>query len=62
MTKLINNISVLAGVQNPSAALRGQQMSVFPAIHDAWLLVEGGVIAGFGSMNDGSVPKGVDPV
>jgi imidazolonepropionase len=60
MTKLIHNISVLAGVQNPSAALRGHQMSVFPAMHDAWLLVEDGVIAGFGSMNDGSMPQGVD--
>jgi imidazolonepropionase len=60
MTKLIYNISMLAGVQDPAAPLRGQQMSAFPAIHDAWLLVEDGVIAGFGSMNDGSMPEGVD--
>ncbi len=60
MTKLIHNISVLAGVQDPASPLRGHQMSSFPAIHDAWLLLEDGVIAGFGSMTDGSMPGGVD--
>ncbi|HEX5669705.1 MAG TPA: imidazolonepropionase [Chitinophagaceae bacterium] len=60
MTKLIYNISMLGGVQDPTAPLRGHQMSAFPAIHDAWLLVEDGIIAGFGSMNNGSMPEGVD--
>jgi imidazolonepropionase len=56
MTTLIQNIAKLAGVHGPSAALRGKELAEFPVIRNAWLLVEDGVIAGFGSMEGGDIP------
>jgi imidazolonepropionase len=52
MTRLYTNIKILAGVQNPENPLRGEDMKVFPAIENAWLLTENHQIAGFGKMDD----------
>ncbi len=59
MTRLIYNISNLAGVQDPALPLRGRQMAELPSLHHAWLLLEDGIIAGFGSMDDDSMPRGM---
>ena len=56
MTTLIQNISALAGVHDPAAALRGEELAVFPVINHAWVLVEDGIIAGVGTMDHGDVP------
>jgi imidazolonepropionase len=56
MTTLIKNIATLAGVHDPAAALRGKQLSDLPVISNAWLLVEDGIIAGIGSMENGDIP------
>ncbi|MFN8243314.1 MAG: imidazolonepropionase [Ferruginibacter sp.] len=50
MTTLITNIQLLAGTQHPGAPLRGEQLSVLPAIENAFLFVEDGVISAFGPM------------
>lgn len=56
MTTLIHHIGLLAGVQDPLKPLRGEALKQLPVLENAWLLVEDGVIAGYGSMNDGSLP------
>jgi imidazolonepropionase len=50
-TRLISNINILAGLHSRNEPLRGNQLSVLPAIENAWLLVEGETIAGFGDMS-----------
>lgn len=57
MTELVINIGRLAGVQDPKQPLRGRNLAILPAIDNAWLLIEDGVIAGFGSMTDGNLPE-----
>lgn len=50
---LVKNISRLAGIERQGRLqLAGRDMSVLESIEDAFLYVEGGVIAGFGPMND----------
>ena len=49
---LIKNIKKLVGVGNPHSPLRGMELLQLPAIDDAYLLVDGAEIAGFGPMSD----------
>lgn len=50
---LVKNISRLAGIERHGRLrLAGRDMSVIESIEDAFLYVEGGVIAGFGPMGD----------
>jgi imidazolonepropionase len=53
----IKNIGMLAGVADPVSPLRGIEMASLPVMKSAWLLIEDGMIAGFGSMHD--VPKAI---
>ena len=61
MTTLIQHIGMLAGVQDPVEPLRAGALAQIPFIRDAWLLVEDGIIAGFGRMDDGSMPDAPNP-
>lgn len=57
---LVKNISRLAGIERHGRLqLAGRDMSVMESIEDAFLYVEGGVIAGFGTMSD-LVSRGYD--
>ncbi len=56
MNHLIHDIKTLVGTHDPKEALRGPALFELPVINDAWLLLEDGFIAGFGSMKDGSMP------
>lgn len=57
---LVKNISRLAGIERHGRLrLAGRDMSVMESIEDAFLYVEGGVIAGFGPMGD-LVSRGYD--
>lgn len=50
---LLKNISRLLGTyQQSPALLRGKDMRLLPSISNAWLAVDGGTIADFGSMDD----------
>jgi imidazolonepropionase len=57
-SRLIYNIKQLVGVRPVSRMLRGRALAELPVIDDAWVLVEGGEIAGFGTM--AKVPRGID--
>jgi len=49
----IKNIKSLLGVhQSDVNILRGKKMNSLPALNDAWLAIEDGVIADFGAMSD----------
>ena len=50
MTTLITHIRLLAGLHQRSTVLRGAELAVLPALEDAFLLIEDGVIAAFGAM------------
>ncbi len=53
MKQIYKNIKQLMGVQNvPMCYLRGREMATVPSIYDAYLVVEDGVVADFGSMAD----------
>lgn len=50
---LIKNIKTLVQVREESIEkISGKDMSILPCIHDAWLAIENGLIADFGSMED----------
>ena len=54
MKQLVKNISCLAGIEyQPKLRLRGKEMATFNTIDNAWLLIEDGRVAQFGSMADG---------
>ena len=54
MKQLVKNIRCLAGVEyEPKLRLKGKEMGRFCAIDNAWLLVEDGRFAEFGSVADG---------
>jgi hypothetical protein len=54
MKQLVKNIRCLAGVEyEPKPRLKGKEMGRFCAIDNAWLLVEDGRFAEFGSVADG---------
>ena len=50
MTTLITNIKTLFGTREEHALLRGAELSRLPFIDDAFVLVEGGIIAAYGPM------------
>jgi imidazolonepropionase len=58
MTTIVKNIGILAGVHDPVAPLRGRALATIPVLENAWLCIEDGHIAGYGSMNDASIPNG----
>ncbi len=53
MRRLFKNIKGLVGCyESPPAWLEGRSMSEFPILENAWLAIEAGRIADFGSMDD----------
>lgn len=57
MKQLVKNISCLAGIEyQPKPRLQGKEMATFNTIDNAWLLIEDGRVAQFGSMADGMPP------
>ncbi|HEY2349492.1 MAG TPA: imidazolonepropionase [Puia sp.] len=48
--KLLTNIKQLVNVREDSGTLYGKEMAELPAIKNAWLLIEGNEIAGYGKM------------
>lgn len=56
MTTLIQNIKTLAGVRNETNLLRGKDLSHLPCIQQAYLIIEDGIIAGFGETKDLQFP------
>lgn len=51
MTTLIVNIKQLCNVRSESLLLRGKELSKLPCIENAYLIIEGGIIAEFGEMS-----------
>ncbi len=49
---LITNIQLLVNTQDPKTALRGSQLKHLPCIENAYLVIEDGIIAGFGKMDE----------
>ncbi|HEY2649668.1 MAG TPA: imidazolonepropionase [Puia sp.] len=49
--KLLTNIKQLVNVREDSGPLYGNEMALLPAITNAWLLIEGNEIAGYGKMD-----------
>jgi imidazolonepropionase len=49
---LLTNIKQLVNVREDTGPLYGSEMAELPAIADAWLLIEGNEIAGFGKMEN----------
>lgn len=64
MKLLVKNIRCLAGVEySPKPRLQGKEMAEVGTIDNAWLLVEDGRFAGFGSEADGRPhPDGIDDI
>jgi len=52
MTTFISNIKQLVGVREESKLLKGNELSILPAIENAYLIVENGLIAEYGSMQN----------
>src|SRR4030095_3630833 len=52
MTTLITNIKQLVNVREESKILRGKELSILPCIENAYLVVENGMIAEYGSMQN----------
>lgn len=52
MKMLITNIAQLVNVRTVSKVLRGKELANLPVLEDAYLLVENGYIAGYGSMQN----------
>jgi imidazolonepropionase len=52
MTSIITNIKMLAGTRTESFVLRGKQLAELPFVSNAYLIIEDGLIADFGEMND----------
>ncbi|HUB61652.1 MAG TPA: imidazolonepropionase [Puia sp.] len=55
-SRLIYNIKQLVNVRRETRLLRGRELAELPCIGNAWVLVEGGRIAGYGVM--AAVPRG----
>lgn len=51
MITVIKNIGLLVNTREQNELLRGKQLSHLPCIEDAYLLIEGDIIAGYGSMH-----------
>jgi len=52
MATLISNIKQLAGVRKESKLLKGKELSVLPAIENAYLIIESGLIVEYDSMSN----------
>ncbi|TBR19758.1 MAG: imidazolonepropionase [Chitinophagaceae bacterium] len=52
MTTLIVNIKQLCNVRAESTLLRGKELATLPCIENAYLIIEDGIIAGFGKMKE----------
>ncbi|MEP7111032.1 MAG: imidazolonepropionase [Ferruginibacter sp.] len=52
MTTLITHIEQLIGTRAQTHVLRGKELAEMPAIEKAFVLIEDGVIAGYGKMNE----------
>lgn len=50
MTTLITNIKHLVGARKTNNLLRGKELAELPAIGDAYLIIEDGIIAAYGEM------------
>ena len=63
MKLLVNNIATLAGIDGGGVLKKcGSEMSQFDAIHNAWMLVEDGIITEFDTTDNRPVPTDVDEV
>jgi imidazolonepropionase len=49
--RILTNIKQLINIRSASRPLFGKEMSELPGLEDAWLLIEGDEIAGFGKMD-----------
>src|SRR5215210_6300703 len=52
MATLLTNIKTLVNARDTYHLLRGKELAQLPCINDAYLLVEGAEIAGYGKMQD----------
>src|SRR4029077_20069784 len=52
MATLINNIKLLAGIRKDNQLLRGKQLAKLSSISNAFLIVQDGLIAAYGNMDD----------
>ena len=52
MATLITNIKQLVNVREESKLLRGKELSVIPSIENAYLVIENGLIAEYGNMQN----------
>ena len=52
MRVLIQYIGTLVNVREENNRLRGAELAELPVIHDAYLLMEDGIISGYGAMKD----------
>jgi imidazolonepropionase len=52
MTILIRNIASLFNVRSENNLLRGEALAILPKLDDAYLIIENGLIADFGSMEN----------
>ena len=52
MVTLITNIRQLVNVREESKLLRGKELSILPTIENAYLVIENGLIAEYGNMNE----------
>ena len=52
MATLITNIKQLVNVREESKLLRGKELSELPSIENAYLVIENGLIAKYGNMNE----------
>ena len=63
MKLLVNNIATLAGIDGGGVLKKcGSEMAQFDAIHNAWMLVEDGVITEFDSTDNRPAPTDADKV
>jgi imidazolonepropionase len=49
---IITNIKQLAGIREETQLLRGKDLAVLPVIENAYLIIEDGIITGYGQMKD----------
>ena len=56
MATLITNIKQLVNVREESKLPRGKELSVLPSIENAYLIIENGIIAEFGEMENFQLP------
>ena len=58
-TTIITNIRQLVNVREEQQLLRGRDLAHLPCLNNAFLLIEDGIIAGYGSMNDLGSPEDI---